>query len=88
MLVLYETLAIGIKQLSEIDITLPCIWHLLFNVECPGCGMTRATEALLFRHSITEAWRLNPLVFAVLPVSALWTIQVLTGKLRQAKRLI
>jgi hypothetical protein len=44
-----------------------CPFHALTGFLCPGCGMTRALAALLTGR-VAQAWRLNPLVFVLLPV--------------------
>jgi uncharacterized protein DUF2752 len=43
-----------------------CPIHLWFGIECPGCGATRALEALL-RGRWVEAVRLNALFVVLLP---------------------
>lgn len=52
----------------------PCIFHALTGMDCPGCGTTRMTEAIL-RGEFGEAFVLNPLmflVFAALAMLYLW----------------
>ena len=43
-----------------------CPIALIFGVPCPGCGLGRATLALITGHPV-EALRSYPLVFVVLP---------------------
>ena len=43
----------------------------LLGVPCPGCGMTRAAQALLLGR-VSEAWHHNPSLFAVVPLTGLW----------------
>lgn len=43
---------------------LPCIWKALFGIICPGCGMTRATLAVL-RFDLLDALRLHPMVWSM-----------------------
>ena len=44
-----------------------CPFYALTGYKCPGCGTLRAIHAVLhFR--IADAWRLNPILFAAVPV--------------------
>ncbi|HEY0062687.1 MAG TPA: DUF2752 domain-containing protein [Telluria sp.] len=45
----------------------PCIISLFLDDACWGCGITRATIALL-HGKFAAAWELNKLVFVVLPM--------------------
>jgi len=47
-----------------------CTLHELTGLQCPGCGGLRAVHQLTHGH-LAAAWRLNPLLVALLPV-ALW----------------
>jgi len=61
-----------------------CPSRNLFGVPCPGCGLTRATEAL-FAGDLARALALHPLVPLILPVVAwmlLRTTLVSAGLLR------
>lgn len=42
-----------------------CQSRLFFGVPCPGCGLTRATDALLHLH-VLESFRFHPLAIPVL----------------------
>jgi hypothetical protein len=46
-----------------------CPTALFFDVPCPGCGLTRATLALL-RGDIGAALHFHPLVFVLTPLAA------------------
>ena len=53
-----------------------CIWKKTLGVECPGCGLTRATQ-----HFLHGEWEValdyNPLVVVVVPILGfLWGLQV------------
>jgi hypothetical protein len=48
-----------------------CFFKLLFNISCPGCGMTRAWVSVL-RLDIAEAFRLNPMFWSVPILCALY----------------
>jgi len=45
-----------------------CFFRKLTGLECPGCGMTRATYAVLHGHFM-EAFRLNPVGFILFPLA-------------------
>ena len=43
---------------------LPCLFHTVTDVPCPGCGMTRA--CLSISHGqFTDAWRYHPFSFII-----------------------
>ena len=53
-----------------------CIWKKTLGVECPGCGLTRATQ-----HFLHGEWEValdyNPLVVVVVPILAVvWVVQL------------
>lgn len=49
------------------SLRIPCIIHLIFHVECPGCGMTRAAVAMSHMDFAT-AFEYNKLSVTVIPV--------------------
>ncbi len=66
---------------------LPCVFHTVTGLECPGCGVSRMCLALL-RLDFAAAWSYNPAVMALLPlfgaVAADMSVRyVLTGKFRE-----
>jgi hypothetical protein len=50
-----------------------CPIHDLLQIQCPGCGATRAVAALLRGH-LAEAMHLNALVTLLLPFAAVYGI--------------
>src|ERR1700690_3881863 len=46
-----------------------CVFHALTGLQCPGCGGTRAMYHLL-HGDFGGAFRMNPLLFAVAPFTA------------------
>lgn len=56
-------LFIGYYNLSKYaGFNIPCIFHELTNLYCPGCGITRMLFSIL-RLDFYQAFRYNPLVF-------------------------
>jgi hypothetical protein len=51
---------------------LVCPARFAFGIPCPGCGLTRATLALL-HGDLAEAHHLHPLVLVLLPI-VLWML--------------
>lgn len=50
---------------------IPCVFHQLTGLMCPGCGVTRMFLSLL-HGEIREAFSYNAAVFCLLPVGGLW----------------
>jgi len=48
-------------------LSVPCYFHLLTGLSCPGCGITRMLMALL-QGNLAGAWQANGAVLAALPV--------------------
>lgn len=48
---------------------IPCVFHLVTGLDCPGCGMSRAVIAVS-RLEFRRAFELNKLTFTVIPVLA------------------
>lgn len=64
-LTLLGVLAVGaLLLLVELPV---CPTAALLGVPCPGCGLTRATFALL-RGDVQQAYHFHPLVFVLAPV--------------------
>lgn len=63
------TMFIVLKKFNpeSVKIFPPCIFHTLTGLYCPGCGMTRATHALL-NFEFKKALDFNPLFFVLLPL--------------------
>ena len=43
---------------------IPCVFHSLTDLVCPGCGMTRACLALT-QGQFTDAWHYHPFSFLI-----------------------
>jgi hypothetical protein len=46
----------------------PCLFSLVANIPCPGCGMTRACLALV-QGNPALAWSYHPLSLALVPLA-------------------
>ena len=44
-----------------------CLWKILFHIDCPGCGLTRAFYQL-FKLNFYAAWQYNYKIFIVAPI--------------------
>ncbi len=75
LLLSYEMVGMVLYALTDgrIDICIPCLWTTIFDVHCPGCGLTTAAINLL-KFDFTGAWEANPLAFVVLPAIAYFAV--------------
>ena len=58
-------------------IKLDCIFKKLFNISCPGCGLTRSFRALL-RLDIITSFKYNifgPVLFVILVIGVMFLIK-------------
>lgn len=60
-------------------IGLPCVFHLLTGLHCPGCGLARALHALA-HGDVARAWAMHPLLLVALPLLALMLAQWATRR--------
>ena len=58
---------------QKLDIGIPCIFHELTGLYCPGCGITRLLFSL-FELNFYQAFRSNPLVFILLILSIFYLL--------------
>lgn len=68
---------------------IPCMFHVLTGLKCPGCGMTRVLVCLT-QGDFQSAFRQNMAVFFLLPLAVpfaiLWAVRyVRTGSKRLGK---
>lgn len=54
---------------SMTPIVIPCVFHEITGLLCPGCGVTRMLLAIS-RGEFVEAFGYNPALFVLLPVLA------------------
>lgn len=48
---------------------IPCMFHLITGLQCPGCGTTRMIMSLL-KLDFRSAWHYNPVMLVMLPFLA------------------
>lgn len=51
---------------NELEIVIPCVFHLITGFYCPGCGITRMIFSLI-KFDFYQAFRYNPLIFIFIP---------------------
>jgi hypothetical protein len=66
VIILYFLLSILLKMHGIVDITIPCFFSYVFDIHCPGCGLTRAFIEIL-RFNFISAWIYNPLIYIIIP---------------------
>lgn len=62
--------AVGIGYALWVNLThlsIPCPFHAITGLQCPGCGVTRMCLALL-RLDVSGAWKANPALLLLLPL--------------------
>ena len=59
---------------------LPCLWKLIFNHECAGCGLSRA-GAFLIRGRVSEALSANWLILPIVGLTALHIYSLISKEL-------
>jgi len=64
---------------------LPCLWRLAFGLDCPGCGLSRAT-ALLVRGEILDALAMNCLVVPVVLAAGYCFCHEVVNHFRERRR--
>ena len=73
-LIIISIFLISYFVLSEIlNIYIPCLFHKITNLYCPGCGVTRMLLSIL-RGDFYQAFRYNQLLFILLPVFVLYFV--------------
>lgn len=70
LLVISIVLLIGIYYYLnyKFGFSIPCLFHKVTNLYCPGCGITRMIFSLL-KLELYQAFRYNQLLFISLPFS-------------------
>ena len=58
---------VTILLIVNLNIYIPCLFHEITNLYCPGCGITRMFISI-FKLDFYQAFRYNPLCFILLPI--------------------
>lgn len=80
ILLLISFLIIFLFLNKVFNFAIPCLFHEITNLYCPGCGITRMFLAL-FKLDFYQAFRYNPLVFILLILSIVYFLVKKIGKL-------
>ncbi len=61
---------------------LPCVFHEITGLYCPGCGISRMSMSLISFHW-SDAFRYNQVLFLLMPVFLLLSISLLIQYIRR-----
>lgn len=70
---------------EKYNIGIPCIFHEITNLYCPGCGITRAFFSLI-ELNIKTALKCNLLIFIMLPFLLAYIVTYIYYKISNIKR--
>ena len=84
--ILWTALLAGIGLLygffvSRTGIAIPCIFHLVTGLKCPGCGVTRMCVALMHL-DFRSAYEYNQMIFLLSPVLLFIYLTCVIGYIR------
>ena len=69
--IIFATFFFVLFVLVLIDKPMPCMFHKLTNLYCPGCGVTRMVIALL-KLNFVEAFCYNQILFCLLVLAIIY----------------
>ncbi len=55
------------------DIGIPCVFHEITGMQCPGCGMTHALSSII-QGDFIEAYRYNALSLTICPMIVIYLL--------------
>ena len=58
---------------KKFGFSIPCVFHMITNLYCPGCGITRMFFSIL-EFKFYQAFRFNPFVFSFILLYILYLI--------------
>ena len=68
------------------DFAIPCVFHLVTRLQCPGCGITRMLFSLL-RLDFANAFYYNPAIMISLPLLIVLATAILIEYIKNGKML-
>ncbi|HRG87531.1 MAG TPA: DUF2752 domain-containing protein [Chitinophagales bacterium] len=72
-IIVYNTAAITLFTLWDVDIRIPCLWRIVSGCKCWGCGLSEAAGYLL-KFDFAEAYHSNALIYPILIVAAAYFV--------------
>lgn len=66
-------------------LAVPCPFHAVTGLQCPGCGITRMCLALL-RLNFAAAWASNPGLLVLLPLLAALFLKMAAGYVKSGRK--
>ena len=73
IIILFVILLIYYFLNKSLNIGIPCLFHEITGLYCPGCGVTRLVFSLL-KLDFYRAFRANPLIFILLIISSIYLV--------------
>jgi hypothetical protein len=74
IVVFYFLFSAILKAIAGIDICIPCIWKSIFDLHCPGCGLTTAFISLI-ELNFKVAFATNWMIFIIVPFGLYYVIK-------------
>ena len=66
----------------KFNIYIPCLFHKITNLYCPGCGVTRMIVSLL-KGNLYKAFRYNMLIFILTPFLMFFIFDYIISRKKQ-----
>lgn len=66
----------------KFNIYIPCLFHKITNLYCPGCGITRMIISLL-KGNLYQAFRYNMLIFILTPFFMFFIFDYIISRKKQ-----
>lgn len=70
---IYAIGILGIILIIKYNLRIPCVFHELTGLYCPGCGATRAINSLV-RLKHYQAFRYNMLIIILIPFFVIYLL--------------